>query len=235
MGLLFKKYSMYLLSITIIVFTTISLIVSSYYSSISLITKDYQSIDIEGIDNLMIVSHPGDEIIFGGAHLLKDNYLVVCITCGVEENITQNFIEVMQKTKDKYIILGYPEYTNNEKDNWNEYYDAIKEDLSNIIRLKEWSTITTHNPEGEYGSIQHKKTSKIVTSITTKKYLYYFGKYYTKHTIMNHQDSLSQINQNILNQKTKLIGIYKTEDYLQTEFNHIYKYEDWIKYKEWSK
>ena len=73
MGLLFKKYSMYLLSITIIVFTTISLIVSSYYSSISLITKDYQSIDIEGIDNLMIVSHPGDEIIFGGAHLLKDN------------------------------------------------------------------------------------------------------------------------------------------------------------------
>ena len=126
MGLLFKKYSMYLLSITIIVFTTISLIVTSYYSSISLITKDYQSIDIEGIDNLMIVSHPGDEIIFGGAHLLKDNYLVVCITCGVEENLTQNFIEVMQKTNDKYIILGYPEYTNNEKDNCNEYYVAIK-------------------------------------------------------------------------------------------------------------
>lgn len=232
---LFKKYYLYILSITIIVFTTISLIVSSYYSSISLVTKDYNSIDLQGIDNLMIVSHPGDEIIFGGSHLLKDNYLVVCITCGVERELTYNFIEVMQKTKDKYIILGYPEYTNNEKDNWSNHYSNIKEDLSNIIKLKSWNTITTHNPEGEYGSIQHKKISKIVSSININNNLYYFGKYYTKKSIVNEYDKLSQINQNILNQKIKLLGIYKTEDYLQTEFNHIYKYEEWINYKEWSK
>ena len=25
-----------------------------------------------------------------------------------------------------------------------------------VIKLKEWSTIVTHNPEGEYGSLQHK-------------------------------------------------------------------------------
>lgn len=235
MDRLFKKYSLYILSITIIVFTTISLIVSSYYSSITNITKDYSSINLNEIDNLMIVSHPTDEILFGGSHLLEDNYLVVCITCGVNKDLTHTFIDVLQKTNDKYIILGYPEYSNNERENWSEYKIAIKDNLNTIINLKEWSTIVTHNPEGEYGSLQHRITSNIVTSISPKKNLYYFGKYYTKNSIVNHYNELSQINQNILNQKIKLIGMYKTEDYIQTEFSHIYNYEEWIKYKEWSK
>ena len=115
------------------------------------------------------------------------------------------------------------------------YKTNIKEDITKIIKLKDWSTIVTHNPEGEYGSLQHKLTSQIVTSISPKKKLYYFGKYYTKKSIVNEQNKLSQINQNRLNQKIKLIGMYKTETYIQTEFNHMYKYEEWIKYKEWSK
>lgn len=235
MGLLFKKYSMYILSTIIIVFTTISFIVSSYYSSLTNITVDYSKIDLNEIDNLMIVSHPTDEIIFGGFHLLEDNYLVVCITCGTDKELTHDFIDVLQKTKDKYIILGYPEYSNDERENWSNYKTNIKEDITKIINLKDWSTIVTHNPEGEYGSLQHKLTSQIVTSISPKKKLYYFGKYYTKKSIVNEQNKLSQINQNRLNQKIKLIGMYKTETYIQTEFNHMYKYEEWIKYKEWSK
>lgn len=235
MGLLFKKYSMYILSIIIIVFTTISFIVSSYYSSLTNITVDYSKIDLNEIDNLMIVSHPTDEILFGGSHLLEDNYLVVCITCGTDKELTHDFIDVLQKTKDKYIILGYPEYSNEERENWSNYKSNIKEDITKIIKLKDWSTIVTHNPEGEYGSLQHKLTSQIVTSISPKKKLYYFGKYYIKKSIVNEQNKLSQINQNRLNQKIKLIGMYKTETYIQTEFNHMYKYEEWIKYKEWSK
>lgn len=235
MGLLFKKYSTYILSIIIIVFTTISFIMSSYYSSLTNITIDYSKIDLNEIDNLMIVSHPTDEILFGGSHLLEDNYLVVCITCGTDKELTHDFIDVLQKTKDKYIILGYPEYSNDERENWSNYKTNIKEDITKIIKLKEWSTIVTHNPEGEYGSLQHKLTSQIVTSISPKKKLYYFGKYYTKKSIVNEQNKLSQINQNRLNQKIKLIGMYKTETYIQTEFNHMYKYEEWIKYKEWSK
>lgn len=235
MGILFKKYSIYILSITIIVFSTISLIVSSYYSSLTNITVDYNSINLNEVDNIMIVSHPTDEIIFGGSHLLEDNYLVVCITCGEDKDTTRQFIEVLQKTQDKYIILGYPEYSNNERENWSNYKTNIKEDLSKIIKLKEWNTIVTHNPEGEYGNLQHKLTSKIVTSITPKNNLYYFGKYYTKNSIVNQVDKLSQINRNKLNQKIKIIGMYKNEEYIQTEFSHIYKYEEWIKYKEWSK
>ncbi len=232
---LFKKYYRYILSTTTIVLTIISLIVFSYYSSITNITTDYSSINLNEVDNLMIVSHPTDEILFGGAHLLEDNYLVVCITCGIDKDTTREFVEVLQKTKDKFIILGYPEYTNSERENWSNYKSDIKEDLTKVIKLKEWSTIVTHNPEGEYGSLQHKITSKLVTSISPKKNLYYFGKYYTKNSIVNEKDKLSQLNQNKINQKIKLIGMYKNESYIQTEFNHIYNYEEWIKYKEWSK
>lgn len=232
---LFKKYSLYILSITIIVFTTISLIVSSYYSSLTNITKDYSSINLNEVDNLMIVSHPTDEVLFGGAHLLNDNYLVVCITCGVDKITTHDFVEVLQKTKDQYIILGYPEYSNDERENWSNHKTSIKEDLTKIIKLKAWSKVVTHNPEGEYGNQQHKITSKLVTSISSKKNLYYFGKYYTKQSIVEQTDKLSQINKNTLNQKIKLIGVYKNESYIQTEFNHIYNYEEWISYKEWSK
>lgn len=232
---LFKKYYLYILSTTIIVLITISLIVSSYYSSLTNITKDYTKINLNEVDNLMIVSHPTDEILFGGAHLLEDNYLVVCLTCGVDKDTTHDFINILQKTKDQYIILGYPEYLNDERDNWSNYKSSIKEDLTTILKLKEWSKIVTHNPEGEYGSLQHKLTSQLVTSISPKKNLYYFGKYYTKYSIVEETDKLSQINQNTLNQKLKLIGMYKSESYIQTEFNHIYNYEEWIKYKEWSK
>ena len=50
----------------------------------------------------MIVSHPTDEILFGGAHLLEGNYLVVCITCGNSKETTHDFIDVLQKTNQKY-------------------------------------------------------------------------------------------------------------------------------------
>ena len=235
MNILFKKYSTYILSITIIVITTISLIVSLYYSSISYVTKDINKVNIKEIDNLIIVSHPGDEILFSGAHLLQDNYLVVCISCGLEKETTLDFIEVINKTQDQYIILGYPEYSNKERTNWYLYEESIEKDISNIIKLKEWNTVTTHNSEGEYGNTQHKLISKIVSRNTNQKNLYYFGKYYNKQTIVNYKDEFSQINNNLINKKIKLLGTYKKDDYLQTEFSHIYNYEEWIKYKEWSK
>ena len=44
-------------------------------------TKKYlDTLDLKGIDRLMIVAHPDDESLWGGAHLAKDRYLVVCLT-----------------------------------------------------------------------------------------------------------------------------------------------------------
>ena len=38
--------------------------------------------DWDKVDNLMIVAHPDDETLWGSSYLIKDKYLVVCITCG---------------------------------------------------------------------------------------------------------------------------------------------------------
>lgn len=37
------------------------------------------------------------------------------------------------------------------------------------IDSKDWDKIVTHNPDGEYGHIHHKKVSKYVTMILKKK------------------------------------------------------------------
>lgn len=52
------------------------------------------------------------------------------------------------------------------------------------IDSKDWDKIVTHNPDGEYGHIHHKKVSKYVTMILKKEdktnQLVYFGTYTSK-------------------------------------------------------
>ena len=59
----------------------------------------------KGIDKLMIVAHPDDESFWGGAHLLEDDYLVVCITCGPVKRRVEEFKKAMAITKDEYIMI----------------------------------------------------------------------------------------------------------------------------------
>jgi hypothetical protein len=196
------------------------------------INKNYSNLNLNNYNNLMIISHPGDELLWGTSKLLEDNYLVVCITCGSEITKTEEFYESISSTNDQYIILGYEEYSGNERSNWSDITDDLTKDLKEIIELRNWDKIVTHNPNGEYGHAQHKITSNIVTSITTNN-LYYFGNYYNKKTIGNHTKHLVPISQNTLNKKQELIGIYNSEQYFQTSFNHMFPYENWISYEEW--
>ena len=47
--------------------------------------KEINQIDLKQCQKLMIVAHPDDETIWGGSHLLKGHYLVVCLTNGNNE------------------------------------------------------------------------------------------------------------------------------------------------------
>ena len=163
--------------------------------------------------NLIIISHPSDELIFAGSHLLNDNYLVVCITCSKKD---QDFINLINYTKDSYKLLNYSEDLSSN-------YDNIKNELDNIINSKKWNQIITHNPEGEYGHPDHKITSEIVTSLTNNN-LYYFGKYYSPNTIREYYFKLTPIDN--LNEKYYLLSFYSNKE-LQTEFSHLFNYEEW--------
>ena len=90
----------------------------------------------KGINKLMIVAHPDDETFWGGAHLIEDNYLVVCITCGTVKRRVEEFKKAMSITNDKYIMLGYPDLTKGKKDDWSKVHVNIKSDLEKIINYK---------------------------------------------------------------------------------------------------
>ena len=186
-----------------------------------------------GIDKLMIVAHPDDESYWGGAHLLEDNYLVVCITCGTLQHRVTEFKKAMSLTRDDYIMLGYPDLTNGKKDNWEKVYLSIKKDLEDIINVKQWQQIITHNPEGEYGHIHHKMTNEMVTDLSDSEVLWYFGRYYTKEKIkeVKNVEKISNSTKKIKEQQ--LIPIYKSQKNAENAFKHMFDYEDFIFNKNW--
>lgn len=189
------------------------------------VDKRIEIIDLTNVDNLMIVAHPDDDYIWGGSHLIDDDYLVVCITCGVKRVRALEFKKAMDKTDDKYIMLGYPDKTNGKRDNWDLVYDDITKDLKKIIEYKNWNIIVTHNPDGEYGHIHHKMTSNIVTSLTGDN-LYYFGRYYKKNDIPSDLVKISDENMEI--KKNELIPIYASQKSTMKVLGHMFDYENWV-------
>ena len=198
------------------------------------VNKNFKDIDLTGVNKLMIVAHPDDDILWGGAHLIEDDYLVVCITCGTNKTRVNEFKQVMSKTNDKYIMLGYPDKTNGERDNWNSSKENMMKDLAAIIALKDWDLIVVHNPDGEYGHQHHKMASQFVTSLVDdKSKLYYFGHYYSKDNIAAHEDEMSSIDGKTLEKKVRIICLYKSQSFIQTTFDHMFEHEDWLSYYEW--
>ena len=186
------------------------------------------------IYKLMIVAHPDDESYWGGAHLLEDDYLVVCITCGTVPIRVTEFKKAMTLTKDDYIMLGYPDLTNGKKDNWDKVYTSIKKDLEDIINIKQWQQIVTHNPNGEYGHIHHKMTSKMVTQLSNSEVLWYFGRYYSKEKI-GQVNNIKKISDETKKLKiNKLIPIYKSQKNAENMFKHMFDYENFVFNKDWN-
>lgn len=192
-------------------------------NTVAIIEKEY--------NNLMIVAHPDDETIWGGAHLIEGDYTVVCITCGVDKKRQKEFIKVMNKTDSKYIMFSHTDLKKGYISDWENEIEIIKLELTDILNERNWNTIITHNPQGEYGHKQHKKINKIVTSIVSdKEKLYYFGKYYKKEQLK--KVNLVPIESQIYDIKSDILfNIYKTQHF--STYNHMFKYENWISYLDW--
>lgn len=218
-----KKNYIIIVLIILIVFISISLFFKPNLRDFSILDTKYTK--------LMIVAHPDDEVMWGFSELLNNDYLVVCITCGSNTKRVREFIKVMEYTNDDYIMLNYPDKVNGERTDWKDDYNYIVNDIERIIDYKDWDIIVTHNPKGEYGHIHHKITSNIVTNISNKDKLMYFGKYYKKNKVPN---NLKKIEENILTKKKYIIdNVYKTQKTVLYGMEHIFMYEDLIAYKEW--
>ena len=102
-----------------------------YYFPVSL-EEQIDNINLDKYKKVMIVAHPDDEMLWGGAHLIEDDYLVVCITCGTSAKRLKEFKEVMKATDDSFIYLGYPDKDNDIRNEWETCYNNIYFDIEKI-------------------------------------------------------------------------------------------------------
>lgn len=214
-------------SIILIIITIIILVLSNNHPSLE---KQLANLDLSDVDKVMFVAHPDDETIWGGAHLLQDKYLVVCMTCGTNKIRDREITKAMAYSHDELIMLGYPDKFLGIRSYWRNEFKSIVQNVRTILNYKDWKVVVTHNPQGEYGHQQHQLTSKIVTDIYGQKdNLYYFGKYYRKSKLKVTPKG-SNLNKNVLHQKiNKMLPIYKSQTFIDRKFGHMYPLEEWKK------
>lgn len=212
------------------------------------ITKQMlDKLNLKDVDNLMIVAHPDDETLWGGGHLIQGNYLVVCLTNGDDPVRKRDFMNVLEVSKDKGLILSYPDLIDKKKgvgienrSTWEYEQLAIRKDIDTLLKYKKWNIVVTHNPDGEYGHQHHRYTSRHVTDIyemqpSCAKNFMYFGKYYAKDKMtQNVKAELPALSEDVYKQKKKMMDQYQSKlATLYEVYYHMTPYEDWIPYKNW--
>ena len=181
-------------------------------------------------DKLMIVAHADDDLLWGGKHLIKDDYVVVCVTCGTNELREKEFENAMALTNDYHLSLGYIEVVNGHAANWRKEYPIIAEELSRIVNYKKWDMIVTHNPDGEYGHRHHRWVSRMVTNSSSKVNLYYFDKY---HLNRDEDVFLSIEDLDLLKKKEEYLNVYESQSAIVNNHRNSIVYENFISYFDW--
>lgn len=202
------------------------------------VTEEYlSSLDLKNVDRIMIVAHPDDESLWGGAHLARNNYLVVCLTNGKTYNYRRywEFKTAMEVTNTPNIILNYPDFQNGKRIDWKPYEKQIEKDISKLLNYKKWKVVVTHNPYGEYGHQHHIGTSNIVTR-SAQKYgyfnkLYYFGLYYRDAATL---PTMKKEPKQSMDLKRKMFLPYHRERNTIKKHQLMHPYEQWIKASNWS-
>jgi len=145
-------------------------------------------------DKLMIVSHPDDEIIFGGSALLEEfGWRVVCLTNGNNPGRRKEFEESMRNLK----IMDYSIYDLEDKLYLPLSVERLESILDEEIGLLNWKKIVTHNNIGEYGHPHHYQVHEMVKSkIDDLSRMWVFDK---------QREKISDL---LLEDKNKIMGIY---------------------------
>ncbi len=195
--------------------------------------EQIESIDTDRASCLMIVAHPDDETLWGGAHLNSDDYLVVCLTNASDRIRSKEFQNAMKISNNQFLMLDYPDKVLGKRDDWKNVRSQITEDIEKIVSLKKWNQIVTHNPDGEYGHIHHKMTNEIVTEVYNKEPrqypLFYIGKYY-KASQKDILEGLMPESKMQTEKKTEMLDCYSSQKRVVKKFSHMCDYEQWTKY-----
>lgn len=205
--------------------------------------KDLEKIDFGRAKKLMIVAHPDDDMLWGGAHLLEGGYLVVCITNGRNETRSQEFHAVIEACGNQGLILDYPDKVNGQRDDWEEVRDSISADLAFLLNANDWELVVTHNEDGEYKHQHHIMTHELVvdryTSENSAASLYFFAVYHKATTVEKYEsgekefppDMPERLSDETVLRKTEILKLYKSQAKTLDKFQHMIPYENWIPYE----
>lgn len=202
------------------------------------VTKEMlDELPLSNCTKLMVVAHPDDETLWGGAHLTEGGWFVVCLTNGYNEVRKNEFYEVIKESGNVGLILKYPDLVGGKRSDWATSKPQIAKDLDLLMKYKHWGMVATHNPDGEYGHIHHKMTSRLMTESYYKNCwgnnLYYFERYYSARRLPSVEASLRKVPQSSVDKKVELLKIYKSQSHVVGEHIHLASYEDWIRASEW--
>lgn len=123
------------------------------------------------VNKLMIVAHPDDEMLWGGANLLLDNgwHVIVC-THGNEDN--SRYLELSNSIKYAGVFKWEAFNIKDEYTEDQELADATFMNKSSplykhLLKLskQKWDLVLTHNNKGEYGHAHHIAVHNLVKSL----------------------------------------------------------------------
>ena len=164
------------------------------------------------IDKIMIVSHPDDEALFGGAELLThpDEYKVVVLDEYHNDIRRREFLEAMR-------LIGINEY-----EHWTGYKggedyhrEKLIYELLRVLRERNYKKIVTHGDNGEYGHPRHRACHDVLAHLRPEL-LWVF-------------DRGEKISDKSINKKKKLLDCYGSQREVLGWFN--WEYEKIRKFK----
>lgn len=125
------------------------------------------------VNKLMIVAHPDDETLFGGAELLKHKgeYKVVALDYGNHLIRHKEFICAMEKLG----VTKWEHWDGEPYKSSTAYNESVLiPRLERVIGEKDWERVVTHNQGGEYGHYRHIGTHNVVSRLVPKEKLWVF-------------------------------------------------------------
>ncbi|MEY8391894.1 PIG-L family deacetylase [Lachnospiraceae bacterium 45-W7] len=215
-----------------VVFIFLISLVKDYYPYMNLpkvTEKELDALHLEKYSNVMFVAHPDDELLWGGRHLLEDDYLVVCLTRGNDKVRRAEFEAVLSASGDKGLILSYPDKIGRRRSDWKLWRKNIEADIAAVLKYKNWELVVSHNEDGEYGHqhhiMTHESVEKEFKQTGSQADLYWFGEYYVNDKIPY---DLKEMDKTVYNKKRELAALYESQRSTMRKLYHMLPYENWI-------
>jgi LmbE family N-acetylglucosaminyl deacetylase len=172
-------------------------------------------------DNLMIIAHPDDETLFGGAELLEKGhrYFVVCLTNLNNATRRGEFTAAMQHYGAAFLMLGHSDGKLNDCESY------ATADIETIVNYKEWTRIVTHNLAGEYGHFDHVLCAKMVQNrVQNARFTPVFGTFFYTFSPQN-TDLNPDLTPENLAKLNEILSIYASQSYAINKYKFIVPFQ----------